>query len=147
MSRRVDTGEPEPQDNSGRPLYLGSRRGDDYLGRLAKYIPAEIVALYVFTSGMVQKTPEDLLQCRAHLIIFVVSACLVPLYFVFATTRRRKPPLWPQVILASLAFPVWVLAMGGPLTQCLPGFEQWVASVILAFVTVIFGLYKPKPGA
>jgi hypothetical protein len=147
MSRRIDTGEPDPQDKSGRPLYLGGKRGDDYLGRLAKYIPAEIVALYLFTSGMVQAKPEGSLRCRAHWIIFVINGCLVPLYFVFATTRGKKAPLWLQVILASLAFPVWVLAMGGPLNKCLPGFEQWEASVILAFVTVVFGFIKPKRGA
>src|SRR5712664_2957247 len=120
MSRRIDTGEVEESTNgrapgikeTGKPLYLGKKRSEDYLGRVAKYIPAEIVALYLTTSGMVPLGPDHKPRHLALWIIFGLSWCFAPLYFVFATARNKKHPLWPQVLLASLAFPVWVFAIG-----------------------------------
>lgn len=153
MSRRIDTGAVEegrsdasPAEKIGKPLYLGKKRGEDYLGRLAKYIPAEIVALYLATSGMVPPRPDHKPRYLALWIIFGLSWIFAPLYFIFATTESRKGPLWPQVLLASLAFPVWVFAIGGPF-QYLSWYEGWIASVTLAFVTVAFGLYQPQRGS
>jgi hypothetical protein len=79
-------------------------------------------------------------------IVFLINCVFVPLYFVFATTRDKRGVLWPQVVLASLAFPVWVFAIGGPF-KSFSWYEGWIASITLAFVTVAFGFYEPKPGA
>src|ERR1700674_769609 len=150
MSRRIDTGEVEEsgapgRQETGKPLYLGKKRGEDYLGRVAKYIPAEIVALYLTTSGMVPLGPDHKPRYLALWIIFGVSWSFAPLYFMFATAGNKKHPLWPQVLLASLAFPAWVFAIGGPF-QYFHWYEGWIASITLAFVTVAFGFYQPKPG-
>src|ERR1700722_1472697 len=107
MSRRIDTGEVDQStrgrapggQETGKTLYLGKKRGEDYLGRLAKYIPAEIVALYLATSGMVPLGPDHKPRYLALWIIFGLSWSLAPLYFVFATAGNKKPPLWPQVLL------------------------------------------------
>jgi len=139
MSRRIDTGEP-----GEHALLLGKKRGDDYLGRLAKYIPAEIVGLYLATSDMV---PLDAgaARCLALWVIFGICWVLVPVYFWFAITRGGRKPLWPQIFFGSVAFPVWVFAIGGPF-QFVSWYQGWIASITLMFVTVGFGLYKPKPG-
>jgi hypothetical protein len=148
VSRRIDTGSAEPTDAGKKPLYLGKRKGgDDYLGRLAKYIPTEIVGLYLATSAAIPRGPHGEPRSQIALwIIFALSFALVPVYFVFATTRDKKKALWPQVVLASIAFPVWVFAIGGPFEH-LGWYQGWIATVTLAFTTVAFGFYKPAPGA
>jgi hypothetical protein len=146
MSRRIDTGEVDPKNLDGEALYLGKKGGDDYLARLAGYIPGEIVGLYVATSGIVPLGPNGSVRCGPLWVVFLLNFILVPVYFIFATSRHKKGTLWPQVILASLAFPVWVFALGGPF-KCLSWYESWIASITLAFVTVIFGFYKPKAGS
>lgn len=150
MARRIDTG-ILAYEEGGRlhePLYLGKgdKSGDDYLGRVAKYIPAEIVGLYLATSGAVPLGADGHERCSALWTVFAINFALVPFYFLFATTRNRKPPLWPQIILASLAFPVWVFAIGGPF-RCLGWYQGWIASIVLAFVTVVFGFINPRPGS
>jgi hypothetical protein len=151
MSRRIETG-PAIVPGSTLPddaLKLGTRRkvgGEDYLGRLVKYIPAEIVGLYIATSAMVPQAQDGNLNCRALWIVFVLNLILVPIYLWFATTRGGHTPLWPQVFLSTLAFPVWVFAIGGPF-KCLGWYQGWIASIILAFVTVVFAMYRPKPGS
>lgn len=145
MSRRIDTGSHEA-DESDRALPLGNRNGEDYFGRLAKYIPVEIVGLYVATSGIVPPATNGSTRCGALWTLFVLNFILVPIYFIFATSKGKKRVLWPQVVLASIAFPVWVFALGGPF-KCLSWYEGWIASITLAFVTVAFGFYKPRLGA
>jgi len=152
MSRRIDTGELDSSGgvkapaSQGRPLLLGTKGGEDYLGRLAKYIPAEIVGLYLVTSGMVPPTATGEPRWRALWVVFLLSFALVPMYLLFATTRGTRRPLWPQVILGSVAFPVWVFAIGGPF-KYFSWYESWTASITLAFVTVAFGFFRPRPGS
>jgi hypothetical protein len=147
MSRRIDTGAPEPAVVGGKPMYLG-KSGDDYLGRLLKYIPAEIVGLYLATSRAIppEPGPHGTRPPTAMWVVFALNVVLVPIYFRFATTRDKKKQLWPQVILGSIAFPIWVFAIGGPF-ESLCWYKGWIASITLTFTTVVFGLYKPTPGS
>jgi hypothetical protein len=119
---------------------------DDYLGRMAKYIPAEIVGLYLATAGMVPARPNGHPYCTALWIVFAINFTLVPFYFWFATTRDSQKPLLAQIVFASVAFPVWVFAIGGPF-KCFHWYEGWIASLVLAFVTVVMGFYRPPPGS
>lgn len=155
MSRRIDTGTPAAGAEETRllgsgPLYLGPVRrkgGDDYLGRLAKYIPAEIVGLYLATAGMVPVTAPER---RAVLwTIFALCFVFVPVYFFFATTERnKKKPLWTQIVLATIAYPVWVFAIGGPFADyAWYGGYRYIGSVVLAFVTVGMGFIQPPPNS
>jgi len=148
MSRRIDTGAPQPPQNAKKPLNLGNDTGggEDYLGRLAKYIPAEIVGLYLATSSAIPKANDGSPRWQAMWIVFAINFVFVPAYFFFATTRNDNKPLWSQIVLASIAFPVWVFAIGGPF-RWFGWYEGWIASITLAFVTVAFGFYKPPPGS
>jgi hypothetical protein len=140
MSRRIQTG-GTARDASGG----AAPTQDDYLGRLAKYIPAEIVALYA--AMVAAAPPTDPHYATILWIIFALNAVLVPIYMWIVTSRDPgKDALWTQVILATLAFPVWAFALGGPFKQ-LSWYEGWMASMLLMFVTVVFGLAQPKPGS
>jgi hypothetical protein len=139
MSRRIETGEPTLTRSAAT-----TATKDDYLGRLAKYIPAEVVGLYV---AMVAAAPTTNPHYSTILwVIFFLNAVLVPIYMWIVTSREGKKPLMLQIVLASLAFPVWAFAMGGPFTQ-FSWYQGWMASMLLMFVTVVFGLAEPKPGS
>lgn len=155
MGRRIDTGvaATSPQDqlqpNQTRPLYLGPRKqssGDDYLGRLVKYIPAEIIGLYLATSRAI---PTDAGKHQNEVglwFVFGVTFAFTPIYMYAATSSRKRNPLFSQVTLATIAFPVWVFAIGGPF-ESLSWYKGWESSIILIFVTVALGLYRPKAGS
>jgi len=139
MSRRIETGEPTDTRSAAT-----TPAKDDFLGRLAKYIPAEVVGLYV---AMVAAAPTTNPHYSTILwVIFSLNAALVPLYMWIVTSREGKKPLWLQIVLASLAFPVWAFAMGGPFSQ-FSWYQGWMASMLLMFVTVLFGLAEPKAGS
>lgn len=146
MSRRIETG--MAQHPSGpKALYLG-KNGDPYEVRLLKYIPAEIVALYLATMRAVPVEPDKPIPCLAYAIVFAANLILVPLYLYFATRdkAKNKGPLVPQIVLATVAFPVWVFAIGPPFS-CLGWYRGWEAAVVLPIATLAIGLYRPAPGS
>lgn len=134
MSRRLETRK--------KTLSGETQGGENYAGRLVKYIPADIVALYLGAKGIPPQGPH-----RTSALWWIFSACFV-LTFVWLVISTRKPedhkgPVWRQVILATVAFPIWVFAVGGgPFDSW--NIEQWVGSLILVFGTFLFGLV-PAP--
>ena len=114
---------------------------DDYKARLLKYIPAEVVAVYVSATGIVPTASPS--RDRLLWIIFAVCAVATPLYLARATADPVGKPLWLQVILASIAFLVWAYALGGPF-QSTPGYEPFIGSLLLILTTFLFGLVEPK---
>ncbi len=127
-----------------RPRTAGARAAaDDYLGRLVKYVPAETVGAYVAAAASV---PPG--RTTALWIVFGASWILTPLYLWFATSRNAQRPLRSQIALATIAFPVWVFAIGGPFAE-LPWYaaNRYVASILLIFATTVFALYEPREGS
>ena len=148
MARRIETGAPPTATRQKGADQTADGGKDDYLGRLVKYIPAEIVGLYVAAAGFVPKM--DNLPDPRIWWVFLACAVATPIYLLFATRDKDqgKGPLWLQVVLATIAFPVWVFALGGPFTLLAwYAANQWVASLVLVFVTFIFGMIEPSPGS
>ena len=131
MSRRVA---------AGRKTMGTVEGGENLPGRIAKYIPAEIVALYLGAKGIVPSDEAD--KMTIICIIFWACLALTPIYLALATREPGKGPLWLQVVLATIAFPIWTLAIGGGCCA-FPEKRQFIASLILMFVTFIFGFIRP----
>ncbi len=114
-----------------------------YLERLIGYIPAEVIALYLGASKIVPVTePRYWMELW---VIAALSAVCVPLYMYFAIQETGKPTLWAQVIISSIAFPIWVFAIGGPFRSFSWYDEkQWIAAILISFFTFLAGLYQPK---
>lgn len=140
MSRRIETGLP-----AAVAAVSAAPSSDDYLGRLLKYIPAEIVGFYLVAAGLISPKP-DTPNFTGLWVVFALGFILVPIYFWIATSRDQgKGPLRSQIVLATIAYPVWVFAIGGPFVS-FSWYRTLVASIVLVFVTVLFGMYKPEPG-
>lgn len=118
---------------------------DDFLGRLIKYIPTEIVALYIAVRGAVPAGQPVAISWW----IAGLAWLLVPIYFWTVTRRGGEPPLVLQILLATIAFPVWVFAIGGTPLTSIPWYlaHSYIGSIVLIFVTVIFGWIEPRAGA
>jgi hypothetical protein len=146
LSRRIETGSRIPARADGKPaLMLGDE--SSYLGRLIGYIPSEMVALYLFCTGVASSGARSAhTKLVASWLITAIVWVLTPIYMWIVTGRGPKGPLWPQIILASIAYPVWVYATGGPFEMS-NWYRGWIASIVLAFVTVVFGMYRPAPGS
>jgi|SRR5579863_6285751 len=144
-ARRVGIGQGGVPPNATANEAIEGR--DDFLGRLLKYIPAEIIGLYLSARGFVPQDSSD--SAKLVALIAILAWMLVPVYFWVATTRNQQKPLLIQILLGTIAFPVWVFAIGGlPVSEI--GWYQHhpsISSIVLIFVTFIFGLISPPPGA
>ena len=117
---------------------------DGYIDRLVKYIPTEIIALYLGATNVVPvKDPSHWMA-----LWIITGLCIVctPIYMYAATKKAGEPTLWSQITISSMAFPVWVFAIGGPF-RAFPWYDekQWIAAIVITFATFLAGIYKPNP--
>lgn len=101
-----------------------------FLQNLVKLIPMEIIAIFAVIKGLIPLTADPI----AVWVVFGVLMILVPFYVIFAMKVKR----WDQVVLMTLAFPIWVIAIGGlPIEMTVGWYEPWMMSVSLALFTLI----------
>lgn len=110
----------------------------DYFERIAKYVPAEIVAAYISANGVaiLARTPGVLL-----VIIFAVCVICTPLYVTRFTTTKNESMV--NSLMAVVAFVVWAYATGGGLFKYLDWYDGPTASVVLVLFTLASGAVMP----
>jgi uncharacterized membrane protein len=147
MSRRILAHRPvvlasEPASAAAASPTAGVRAPDDYTTRVLKYIPAEVVVLYV--SGVAAIPAHAAHRAAALWGVFGFCLAATPLYLLKLTHDAGRKPAWGQVLLSTVAFPVWAYAIGGPFAT-LPWYEAYLGSLLLLAVTFLFGLIVPPP--
>ncbi len=101
--RRPDAGAME--------VSLGrSKTFKDYLERLIKMIPGEVVGLYLIGSGLIPV--GERFGLLAWSIICLIGVVVIRVY---GTTDAEKnlPPQWGAVLISSVAFVIWLYSLGG----------------------------------
>ncbi|HNR41700.1 MAG TPA: hypothetical protein PKL65_05675 [Bacteroidales bacterium] len=83
---------------------------DSYSDRLFKYIPAELVAGYIFIQGILKNIPQGREALILQWIVFGLFCLLTPLYL----RRIQKVFKIQQLLISLLSFVVWCFALGGP---------------------------------
>jgi hypothetical protein len=87
---------------------------DDYLTRLQKLIPAEVVAAFLAIDGIIQQAGKEKVSDKGYWIIFGVLILLCLGYARKMTRVAGLPVDHMQVLVATFAFVVWTYAIGGP---------------------------------
>jgi hypothetical protein len=84
---------------------------DDYKTRLLKYIPGDVVALYVMCDTLIRTFGANAGERElAYAVVVSVGFVGTPLYlWKFARVRKGL-----QLGVSTMAFVVWVYALGGP---------------------------------
>lgn len=109
---------------------------DDYLTKVIKYIPSEIVVLYVALIGIANSAIEQLPLPLIHWLIFIVGIIATVLYM----WRVAKDNV-PQIIISTCAFAVWVFALGGPFV-----YLSWYNSIYGVLLLPVFTFIVPILG-
>jgi hypothetical protein len=111
----------------------------DYIGRLVKLIPGEVVSIYLVGTGII---PAG--QSFGLAIWAAVCLGLVVVVRAYSTSDPAKHlgPQWPAVIIAAISFVIWVYTIGGPFTAyglAVP----WAGSLaVLVWTFLIPYIYK-----
>ena len=119
------------QPGSEARVPAGTATRDGYFDRLFKYIPAELVAGYIFVLGVVNQL-TDAGEIRIfQWLLFIVFCILTPLYL----WRVQKVLKVQQHIISILSFIVWVFALGGPFAL-----SEWYNPAYGAILLPVFTL-------
>jgi hypothetical protein len=114
-------------------------RKDAYFDRLFKYIPAELVAGYIFVLGLIkQLTDADAIKFLQWLL-FIVFCILTPLYL----WRIQKVLKVQQHIISLASFAVWCFALGGPFAMY-GWYNPVYGEVLLPVFTLIVAVWEAK---
>lgn len=127
----------------GRPSFgrEAIAKPDNYLDRVAKYVPSEVVAAYVFCQGIILSATSPEERRIAFIVVVVGLAVLTPLYI-----RKLAVPGLPwrtQAVISTISFFVWVYALGeAPKSFGLD--NPLFGSIILVLYTAGIGLVQPE---
>ncbi|MGF1477965.1 MAG: hypothetical protein ACFB4I_00505 [Cyanophyceae cyanobacterium] len=115
---------------------------DGYFDRLLKYIPADVVGLWLAGNGLIQSQGNDIPKPLFLWMLF--GAGLVFSYFWTRkqTAESGKPTAWQQIWLSCASFAVWVFAIGGPF-ETLDFYQPFYGSFLLLIYASAIPLLPP----
>jgi hypothetical protein len=159
MSRLVRV--PKPAENSlaiagledvlptGEGQAQGTAAGDNYLERIAKYVPGEVLAFFIFINVILEQAQKTGGKSAVMAGIpvttvaqgaFAVGLVLTPLFVWYV---REEGDAWlTNAFVSTLAFPFWAYALGAVAFS-----DYWdgnLAAILLATFTVVSGLVAPR---
>jgi hypothetical protein len=117
----------------------------DYLDRVARYVPAEILAAYLTLLPIVLGTTKADPKLRIGLLaVILFGLALLNLPYI---SRMAKPnqPKQKQMIVSTLAFLAWTYSIGGFWSQ-LGLYHEAIAAIVIVFVSLGSGLIIPYEG-
>ncbi len=122
---------------------------DNYLERIAKYVPGEVIAFFIFINAVLQQAIKTGGETAAMAGLpvstvaqgaLVVGIVLVPLFVWYV---REEGDAWiTNACVSTLAFPFWAYALGAAAFD-----KYWdgnLAAILLATFTVMSGLVSPR---
>jgi hypothetical protein len=131
MTRRVQTVQLQAATGATFP--------DTYFDKVVKYIPADIVAAWVAVTGLVKST-----SAPANAVLWVcfgVGVLLTAAWTWKQTSLKGQAAATKQIVVSTIAFGVWVLALGAPF-DTLDWYRPLYASLILIGYTLVVALIE-----
>ena len=124
---------------SPQPLADAQKTADrikDYLGKVAAYVPGEVISVFLLGKAMF---PGE--AGKGTLGIWAVVCWVLALILRWLGTQGEGKIL--NVVLTVLAFPIWVMAVGGTILGFTFG-EQIATLVVMAFSVLAGAIYNNK---
>jgi hypothetical protein len=117
---------------------------DNYFEKLLKNIPADIVAAWMLVSSLIASAtgvPSSMILW----IAFGVGVVLTALWTWKQTSIPGKKTAVTQICIATVAFIVWVFALGGPFAS-MAFYRPLYGSLLLILYTLVVALINPSEG-
>lgn len=130
-STRKDVDEPAPQ--------VPDERTSSYFEKLIKYIPGELIAAYIAIDGILrEELLSDPIAAWLYWGVFVFLLFLTPLYVKYRPTKEaEQQSIRYHCCAATVAFAVWVFALGGPFAVTWPDVYRPVYGSLLLILTTL----------
>jgi len=124
-------------------------QADSYLERVAKYVPAEVLAFSVFINAILDQSLKaggktammaGMPVSTIATAVVIAGTVLTPFFMWY---MRRPGDAWgTNAFVSTLLFPVWSYALG---SVAFAGYwDGNLAAILLASATVVSGLFAPR---
>jgi hypothetical protein len=123
----------------------GQNPAQDYLERVAKYVPAEVIAAYLAVVPIITATTDGgTLRTTLHAIIFAACLILTPLYLSFMAQAGQPKRI--HMLIGATAFLVWGYSITGGFFADVHWYQAGIAVVVLIIFSLASGLIAPTQG-
>jgi hypothetical protein len=130
MSRRIVT---KQLDSAGAKVEV-----DTYFDKLFKYIPADIVGAWIAVKGLIIGA-SDVPKKTIFWIAFGIGVIVTFLWTLLRTKDPDHKPAITQTIISTIAFVIWVIALGGfPFNM-----NPLYGSLLLILFTLVMAMINP----
>jgi len=113
-------------------------RADDYLSRVLKHIPSEIVMAYIAIDGVLRTSYNPNVWAEREtlktLLWITLSVLTILTPFWMYRVMRVKRPM--QIFISTLSVPVWLFALGGPFAL-LDWYQPAFGAIVLPLYTLV----------
>jgi hypothetical protein len=133
MTRRIITRELQAT--------TGESATDDYVDRVVKYVPADVVAVWIFSSASIEAA-ADINRSLILWLVFAALLLITPLWVLRQASLPKTPPAVVQALLSTCSFAVWVFALGGPFAL-MNFYSPVYGAVLIAVYSLAVGLVVP----
>jgi lysylphosphatidylglycerol synthetase-like protein (DUF2156 family) len=114
---------------------------DDYLTKLAKFVPVEVLAAYLFTASVIDSNVTD-----THDKATWLGGLLIGVLVLTVPYDRRVLGIvrWSQVAVSVVGMAVYVFAVGGWFATT-TWYHQWYASIVVPLFGIVIAILKLPP--
>lgn len=126
-----------------------ARDADNYLERIAKYLPGEVLAFFIVINAILAQAAKaggagalmaGLPVTTVAIGALIVSTALVPMFIWYV---REEGDAWlTHAMVSTLLFPFWAYALGAVAFASL--WDGNLAAILLVTATVVSGLVAPR---
>lgn len=113
----------------------GGAQVDNFFDKVVKLIPGDVVAAWITITGLIAGAT---ISPAFYWILLVVFIALTAGWTYRQTNAAGMPPATKQIIISSVAFVVWVFALGGPFASF-----SWYTPTYGSIILIIFTLAAP----
>ena len=113
---------------------------NNFKDRLVKLIPSEIVTAYVTIQGLISSVGNDNTSKNIHTLMWIIISvlfALTPVYLWQVGNVRKKG----QIVFTTIAFFIWVMAIGSPIGDILGFTSTFIGSIILVLYTLMIPFF------
>jgi hypothetical protein len=130
MSRRVVTSQLQAGE-SGASI-------DGYFDKVVKYVPADIVAAWIAADALIRGS-SNVPKTALMWVAFGVGLVLTAPWILRQTRLANAPLAVRQAVISTIAFALWVFAIGGPFAT-LHFYHPVYGGLLLIFFSLTVGL-------
>jgi hypothetical protein len=116
-------------------------RGDDYLTKLLKYVPIEVLGAYLFMAGVIDSSVTNIHDQAIWLGSLLIGILVLTILYVRVVLKIVRAT---QIAMSVVGLAVCVFALGGWFATT-TWYHQWYASIVVALFAFVVAIFKPPP--